>query len=276
MKKTPKSAGNLDQHSEKLQKVLARLGLGSRREIERWISSGRLTINNNLAKLGDRLNKQDIVKLDGRIVRLKNAYEEESRILLYHKPTGEMVTRNDPEGRPTVFERLPKLRGKRWIAVGRLDMNTSGLLIFTTDGEFANHLMHPGSNIEREYAVRLLGKVTPEMIARLKRGVKLEDGVARFDDIQDAGGTGVNHWYHVVLGEGRNREVRRLWESQGLKVSRLIRVRFGSVLLPRGLKLGYFKELEPGEVRTLYHNFSNRSDTVLSRPCYLPPSNTNR
>ncbi len=239
---------------EKLQKVLANMGLGSRREIEGWIENGRLAINDRLAKLGDRLNDQDVVKLDGRVVRISSGFAEEPRILLYHKPTGEMVTRKDPEGRPTVFDKLPQLRGKRWVSIGRLDLNTGGLLIFTTDGEFANHVMHPRTKIEREYAVRLLGKVRQDTIARLLKGVKLEDGMAHFDKIEDAGGTGANHWYHVVLAEGRNREVRRLWESQGLKVSRLIRIRFGPILLPRGLKVGYFKELDKKEVRELYQN----------------------
>lgn len=244
---------------EKLQKVLAQKGLGSRREIETWIDDGRLMINNRLAKLGDRVNTSDVIKLDGRLVFFRKTRDQAPKVLLYHKPIGEIVTQKDPGDRKTVFENLPKLRGKRWVAVGRLDVNTSGLLLFTTDGALANQLMHPASEIEREYAVRLLGKVSPEMITRLKRGVTLEDGMARFDDILDAGGTGANHWYHVILREGRNREVRRLWESQGVKVSRLIRVRFGPIVLPRGLKMGHHREIDKSELQHLLNAIKNRS-----------------
>lgn len=236
---------------EKLQKVLARVGLGSRREIELWIKLGRLTINNLPAKLGDRITLQDKVKLDGRVVRLKASDEIKHRTIMYHKPAGEMCSRNDPEGRPTVFDNLPKIRGKRWISIGRLDFNTSGLLLLTTDGDLANKLMHPSSNIEREYAVRVLGSVGPQTIERLKKGVKLEDGLARFDDIMEAGGEGANHWYHVILREGRNREVRRLFESQNVKVSRLIRVRFGTATLPRFLRFGQSRDLEKKEMDDL-------------------------
>lgn len=238
---------------EKVQKVLANFGLGSRREVERWVEEGRITINNKLATLGDRLHIEDIVKVDGRIVPL-HTQTTDCRVLLYHKPTGQIVSRKDPEGRPSVFDFLPRLRGKRWISVGRLDFNTSGLLLFTTDGELANHLMHPASNIEREYAVRILGEVSPEVLSRLKRGIKLEEGMARFDEIIDAGGTGINHWFHVILKEGRNREVRRLWESQGLKVSRLIRVRFGNITLPRWLRIGKWHEMETEDIEKLIHN----------------------
>lgn len=253
MRKSKDSSRNSNSiaHSEKLQKVLAQKGFGSRREIETWIDAGRLKINNRMAKLGDRVKPDDMIHLDGRLVFLRKHLKQSPKILLYHKPVGEIVTQKDPEGRKTVFENLPKLRGKRWIAVGRLDVNTSGLLLFTTDGSLANQLMHPASQLEREYAVRLLGKVTQEMILRLKRGVRLEDGMASFDDIVDAGGTGVNHWYHVILREGRNREVRRLWESQGVKVSRLIRLRFGPITLPRGLKMGHYRELEKESLQLL-------------------------
>lgn len=236
---------------EKLQKVLARQGLGSRRQIEEWIKAGRITLDQKIAQLGDRLDKHSKVKIDGRLIRIKEPEEIKREVLLYHKPAGELCTRSDPEGRPTVFDHLPRLNGKRWVAIGRLDFNTSGLLLLTTDGELANLLMHPSSNIEREYAVRILGKVSEAALQRLKRGVKLEDGLARFDEIEDAGGEGSNHWYHVILREGRNREVRRLWESQGLTVSRLIRVRFGSVELPRGLRLGRFIEMEEQHINEL-------------------------
>ena len=240
---------------EKLQKVLAAKGLGSRREIEKWILDGRLTINRQPAKIGDRVSIEDTVTLDGRLVRLQNRRESVSqeipKVLLYHKPPGEVCSRKDEEGRPTVFDNLPKIRGKRWVVVGRLDFNTSGLLLFTTDGELANQLMHPSSQIEREYAVRVLGRLSLEAVARLQKGVRLSDGMAAFDTIQDAGGEGANHWYHVVLREGRNREVRRLFESQGMTVSRLIRVRFGNITLPRFLRMGKTQILEKKEVEAL-------------------------
>lgn len=234
--------------TEKLQKVLARMGVGSRRAVEQWIKEGRIRINRQIAKIGDRIALTDTVELDGRCVRLKASEEMRKRVLIYHKPAGEMCSRHDPEGRRTIFETLPPVRGKRWIAVGRLDFNTSGLLLVTTDGELANRLMHPSSNIEREYAVRVTGILSEALIGRFKQGIALEDGVARFDDVWDAGGEGVNHWYHVILREGRNRAVRRMFESQGLRVSRLIRVRFGAIGLPRFLRAGKCKELEKHEV----------------------------
>jgi len=236
---------------EKLQKVLATFGLGSRREIEQWIKAGRIKINDTLAKLGDRISIEDKVKIDDRPVRLKPKEEIKHRVLIYHKPAGEICSRRDDQERPLLFDALPKIRGKRWVLIGRLDFNTSGLLLVTTDGELANRLMHPSFEVEREYAVRVLGKMTQEMALRLKRGVKLEDGMAHFEDIKDAGGEGVNHWYHVILREGRNREVRRLFESQGLKVSRLIRVRFGPIGLPRFLRAGQWKDLDKKEIDTL-------------------------
>lgn len=247
----PKHNNNKNLPDEKLQKVLARIGLGSRREIEFWIKQGRLTINNNLAKLGDRITLQDKVKLDGRLLRLKADDEIRHRTIMYHKPAGEICSRSDTEGRPTIFDNLPSVRGKRWITIGRLDFNTSGLLLLTTDGALANKLMHPSSQIEREYAVRVLGVVKAQSIMRLKNGVKLEDGLASFDEIRDAGGEGANHWYHVILREGRNREVRRLFESQNIKVSRLIRVRFGSVTLPRFLRFKQFRDLEKKDLDAL-------------------------
>jgi len=241
----------LKPNKEKLQKVLARVGLGSRREIEQWISVGRLKVNHVIATLGDRVGLEDKVELDGRLVRLQGEADIPQKVIIYHKPAGEVCSRHDPEGRPSVFDAFPKMRGKRWILIGRLDFNTSGLLLATTDGELANRLMHPSSEIEREYAVRIVGRMDVHVAERLKRGVKLDDGPARFDDIRDAGGEGVNHWYHVILREGRNREVRRLFESQNLKVSRLIRVRFGAVTLPRYLRIAQCKEMDKKEVSEL-------------------------
>lgn len=236
---------------EKLQKVLARAGWGSRRQIERWIEEGRITIDGKPATLGARVTPDQILRVDGRNVPTYS-FEVKPRLLIYHKPVGEVCTRSDPQGRPTVFEKLPKLRGARWINIGRLDYNTSGLLLFTTDGELANRLMHPSHEIEREYAVRVLGKVSDEMLARLKEGVMLDDGPARFDAIIDAGGAGANHWYHVVLKEGRNREVRRLWEAVGVKVSRLMRVRFGPVVLPPHFHTGRTVEMDEEAAGALY------------------------
>ncbi|TGD73459.1 pseudouridine synthase [Mangrovimicrobium sediminis] len=235
---------------EKLQKVLARSGMGSRREMERWIEEGRVTVDGRTATLGDRVESSARIAVDGK--PLTAAPAEEVRCILYHKPTGEVCSRKDPQGRRTVFERLPRLKSGRWISIGRLDFNTSGLLLFTTDGELANKLMHPSSNIEREYMVRVMGEWNEDTLQRLLDGVMLEDGVARFTDIQDGGGDGINHWFYVVLMEGRNREVRRLWESQGLTVSRLKRVRYGEVFIPSRVKQGQWVELEPKEVKSLY------------------------
>ncbi|QEA39011.1 23S rRNA pseudouridine(2605) synthase RluB [Pistricoccus aurantiacus] len=234
--------------SEKLQKVLARAGLGSRREMETAISDGRVKVNGRLATLGDRIEIRDSVTFDGRPVTLKAADDTPRRVLMYNKPEGELCTRKDPEGRRTVFERLPRLKGERWIAIGRLDINTSGLLLFTTDGELANRLMHPSTEIEREYAVRVMGEVKREHVLAMVEGVMLEDGPARFSDVQEFGGEGINTWFHVVIMEGRNREVRRLWESQGLTVSRLKRVRYGSVFLDKRAKAGEWTELTQEEV----------------------------
>lgn len=238
--------------TEKLQKVLARAGKGSRREIEALISQGRVSVNGNVAHLGDRVTGSEQIRVDGHVVETQPQGEIICRVLAYHKPEGEVSTRKDPEGRPTVFDRLPKLQGARWVAVGRLDVNTSGLLLFTTDGELANALMHPSSNIEREYLVRVMGEVGEDLLARLREGVMLEDGMARFTDIQEGGGEGVNRWFYVVLMEGRNREVRRLWESQGLTVSRLKRVRYGDVFIPSRVKQGQWMELEQKDVAVLY------------------------
>lgn len=237
--------------SEKLQKVLARAGLGSRRKAEEWIAAGRVEVNGTVAKLGDRVTGKERILVDGRPVIQPQLQTAKRRVLLYHKPEREISTRSDPEGRPTVFDNLPPLRGQRWVAVGRLDINTSGLLLFTNDGELAHRLLHPSYEIEREYAVRILGEVTDAMLKQLQQGVELEDGKAAFTSIQDAGGTGANHWYHVTLKEGRNRAVRRLWESQGVKVSRLIRVRFAQIQLPRLLPMGRWQEMSLEEINAL-------------------------
>lgn len=201
--------------------------------------------------MGDRLKNGDLLKLNGRIIRWEKYTEQPTQVLIYNKPTGEVVTRNDPEGRPIVFTRLPKLAIGRWIAVGRLDINTQGLLLVTNNGELANRLMHPSTEIDREYAVRILGNVSDETQTRLKQGVALEDGMARFADIQFSGGEGANKWYHITVTEGRNRLVRRLWESQEVTVSRLIRVRYGPVMLPKGLKTHKFHELDGKELKAL-------------------------
>jgi 23S rRNA pseudouridine2605 synthase len=195
---------------EKLQKVLARMGLASRREVEAWIGSGRVKVNGVVATLGVRVDLHDAIAIDGRLIKREEAAENVRRVLIYNKPDGEICTRDDPEGRPTVFDRLPRPKEGRWINIGRLDINTTGLLMFTTDGELANRLMHPSFQMDREYAVRVRGEVDDEMIERLKAGVMLEDGPAKFTDIKEApGGEGFNHWYHCVVMEGRNREVRR-------------------------------------------------------------------
>ncbi|MCG6975285.1 MAG: 23S rRNA pseudouridine(2605) synthase RluB [Acidiferrobacterales bacterium] len=235
---------------EKLQKVLARAGVGSRREMERWIEAGRVSIDGSIATLGDRVLPSQTIRVDGQILRHTDSAPRR-RILVYNKPEGELCTRSDPNGRPTVFEHLPRIQRGRWITVGRLDFNTSGLLLVTNDGELANKLMHPSSEIEREYAVRVQGEVTDAMARQLKQGVELEDGPAKFTSIRDAGGEGSNHWYHVTLSEGRNREVRRMWDVVGARVSRLIRVRFGPVMLPRGLSKGHWEDLDDDAARQL-------------------------
>lgn len=239
---------------ERIQKLLAQAGYGSRREIERWIESGEILVNNQVAELGQQISATDKVVLRGKLLHLESRLRATPKVLLYHKKAGEVCTRNDPEGRPTVFDNLPHLRQGRWVMIGRLDVNTDGLLLFTTDGELANRLMHPSSEVEREYASRVLGEVDAEMLHRLQTGVELEDGPAHFLRIHDAGGEGANHWYHVVLAEGRNREVRRLWESQGVRISRLIRVRYGNISLPRYLRSGYHEELEVRAIRKLYES----------------------
>jgi len=236
---------------EKIQKVLANLGLASRRQIEQWISAGRISVDGKVAKLGDRVTNRAKISVDGRLVKIIPSKSLVIQVILYHKPIGEVCTRSDEKNRKNVFANLPVLQNARWIMVGRLDINTSGLLLFTNNGELANRLMHPSSQIEREYAVRALGKVDKNILDRLLREVQLEDGEAHFDKIKYIGGQGANQWYHVVLHEGRNREVRRLWESQGVTVSRLSRVRFGDVVLPRSLRRGQWMELSRQAVEKL-------------------------
>lgn len=229
--------------TEKLQKVLADAGLGSRREMEALIATGVVTINGDVAKVGDRIRNIDLIRVKGRLVKRNMDQGDAPRVLLYHKPAGEIVSTDDPEGRKSVFDRLPRITSGRWIAVGRLDYNTEGVLLFTNNGELANMLMHPRYRIEREYAVRVQGELTEESKEKLLKGVKLDDGIAAFSSIQDIGGVGSNHWYRVTLAEGRNREVRRTFEAVNLNVSRLIRIRFGAVLLPKDLPRGAKMEL---------------------------------
>lgn len=237
--------------SERIQKVLARAGVGSRRAIEGWIEAGRIQVNGVTASLGDRIAADDRVLLDGKPVQMEWRAEPKFKLLAYYKPEGEICTRSDPEGRKNVFDQLPRLKQGRWVALGRLDINSQGLMLFTTDGELANQLLHPSAGIEREYAVRSRGQLSREAIKTLTSGVQLEDGPARFNAIRDAGGEGSNHWYHVIITEGRQREVRRLFESQGIAVSRLMRVRFGPIELPRGKRPGQFWDLTATELATL-------------------------
>lgn len=237
--------------SERLQKVLAAAGLGSRREMEAWIRAGRVQVNGKPAVLGQSVGPRDRIFVDGKPVRLQLESRRVPRVLLYNKPEGEIVSRSDPQGRPSVFRHLPPMRTAKWLAVGRLDFNSSGLLLFTTSGELANRLMHPRYEVEREYAVRVMGRLTPEQAQRLREGVDIDGTPARFESIEDRGGEGANHWYHVVLREGRNREVRRMFEAVGLLVSRLIRVRYGSLRLPPRLRRGRFVELTRDEVSAL-------------------------
>jgi 23S rRNA pseudouridine2605 synthase len=236
--------------AERIQKVLARSGLGSRRQLEKAIKMAQIYINGKLAELGNRVKDGDIISWKNRKWIIEGK-PQEFKIIMYNKPLGEICTRKDEKGRPTVFDNLPELKGQRWINIGRLDINTTGLLLFTTDGEFANHMMHPSTQIDREYACRVFGEVDQIKLDNLRHGVELEDGKAKFNDIQAAGAGEANQWFHVVLLEGKNREVRRLWESQDLKVSRLKRVRFGGVFLPKKLRMGQHQELTQGETNIL-------------------------
>lgn len=235
---------------EKLHKVLAQAGLGSRRAMEERIRAGEVTVNGRVATIGDRVVAEDQIRVGGQPLR-RSAAGQSPRVLIYHKPEGEIVSNDDPQGRPTVFQKLPPARGGKWLAIGRLDFNTSGLLIFTTSGDLANRMMHPRFEVEREYAVRVLGTVHPAALDALRAGVRLDDGVARFEHLEEEGGEGANRWFRVLLREGRNRIVRRLFESQGLTVSRLMRVRFGAVALPPQLKRGQFIELTRDDVERL-------------------------
>ena len=247
----PEATEDGTQTSQKLQKVLAAAGMGSRREMEDWISQGRVTVNGEIAILGARVDAQDRILIDRRPVRWPFDEAALPRVLIYHKPEGEIVTRDDPKARKTVFESLPHVKNGKWIAIGRLDYNTEGLLIFTTDGALANRLMHPGFAVEREYAVRIMGELTREHMVALTTGVTLDDGEARFERIMEEGGDNANRWYRVVLREGRNREVRRMFAAVGMMVSRLIRVRFGMVNLPARVKRGQMLELELSQVAAL-------------------------
>lgn len=236
---------------ERIQKVLSHLGLGSRRQIDKLLCEGRIQVNGKEAKPGDQLKGTEKVSIDGKLVRLPR-HTLKPKLLMYHKPIGLVSTRSDPEGRPTVFNQLPKLQQGRWIGIGRLDINTSGLLLFTTNGELANRLMHPSFELEREYAVRVRGEVTAEKIKALTSGIELEDGEARFNQLTDGGGQGTNHWYHVTLREGRNREVRRLWEAVDVEVSRLVRVRYHDFTLPKWLKPGKTRFFDDDVVTRLF------------------------
>ncbi len=251
---------------ERIQKLLSRAGYGSRREIERWVEAGEITVNGKTASTGQAVDETDKIILRGQLLHLANKLKAKPQVLLYHKKAGEICTRKDPEGRPTVFDKLPKISSGRWIQVGRLDINTDGLILFTTDGELANRLMHPSYEIEREYAVRILGDVSETAIKNLTDGVVLEDGEAKFTRIKFAGGEGANKWYHVILNEGRNREVRRLWETQDVTVSRLIRIRYANITLERSLHGGQYHTLAIRGLRSLY----TQVGLTLDEDYYVP------
>lgn len=244
-----------EDDAPKLHKVLAEAGLGSRRDMEELIIAGRVSVNGEPAHIGQRILPTDAVRINGKLIQRKVNNNKPPRVLVYHKPAGEIVSHDDPEGRPSVFDRLPTMKTGKWLAVGRLDFNTEGLLLFTTSGDLANRLMHPRYNIDREYAVRTLGELEEGMRQKLLAGVELDDGLASFSKIQDGGGEGINRWYRVVIGEGRNREVRRMFEAVGLTVSRLIRTRYGAMTLPTGLKRGRWEELQENDVRALLAAF---------------------
>lgn len=262
------SASVAEPVGEKLQKVLAEAGLGSRREMERWISSGRVAVNDEPAHLGQRVGLDARIAVDGRFLRprIRKGVEQSAvaRVLLYNKPIGEVCTRKDPEGRKTIFDHLPELGRGRWISIGRLDIATGGLLLLTTDGTLANRMMHPSTGLDREYAVRVNGTLTDEQSEALLSGIEDEGEVLAFSDIQYYNGRGTNHWYHVVLMEGKNREIRRLFESCGLTVSRLKRVRFGPVVLPSRLLRGKYEKLSEYDMRGLYELLKLPQPTLLS------------
>ena len=241
----------------RIHKILADHGIGSRRGIESLIKQSKVKVNGELATLGQLVSEHDIFEVEGRTVRLSKKDPSKKRILMYNKKVGEISSRNDPDHKKTIFDSLPKLKSGRWVSVGRLDINTSGLILFTNDGSLANHLMHPSSNIEREYIARVHGQVTDQILNNLMKGVKLDDGFAKFTDVQGGRKGNTNQWFAMVIMEGRTREVRRLWESQGLEISRLKRVRYGSLFLPASLKQGAFKELSKSEISALEHQVTD-------------------
>ena len=250
---------------ERIQKVLAHQGVASRRQVDAMLQQGRITVDGKTAKPGDQIDGREKIALDGKLIRIAK-FESSPKLLMYHKPVGEVCTRADPEGRDSVFRNLPGLSQGRWVSIGRLDINTSGLILFTNQGELANRLMHPSYEIEREYAVRVHGTVSTEMLQQLKQGVELDDGLARFEEIIDSGGEATNHWYHVILKEGKNREVRRLWEAVGVEVSRLMRVRYDSFSLPKWLKPGKYRFLDDAVIKRLYQKLElEYSGPVKSR-----------
>jgi len=243
--------------NDKLQKLLAHAGYGSRREIEAWISDGRITVNGKRAKLGDRASASDVVLIDGKKTMLGAQQRETIKALIYHKPEGQICTRKDPKGRPTIFENLPSLPGGRWVAVGRLDINTSGLILFTNNGELANKLMHPSTGIEREYLVRIRGQASEQTIEKLTReGVEIDGKPAKFDSVlpADMSEEGTNHWYRVIIREGRYREVRRMWDAVGHTVSRLKRIRYGTIRLTRDVKRGQHIKVAPMQLEKLVNS----------------------
>ena len=241
----------------RIHKILADHGIGSRRGIESLIKQRKVKVNGELATLGQLVSEHDIFEVEGRTVRLSKKDPSKKRILIYNKKVGEISSRNDPDHKKTIFDSLPKLKSGRWVSVGRLDINTSGLILFTNDGSLANQLMHPSSNIEREYIARVHGQVTDQILNNLMKGVKLDDGFAKFTDVQGGRKGNTNQWFAMVIMEGRTREVRRLWESQGLEISRLKRVRYGSLFLPASLKQGAFKELSKSEISALEHQVTD-------------------
>ena len=241
----------------RIHKILADHGIGSRRGIESLIKQRKVKVNGGLATLGQLVSEHDIFEVEGRTVRLSKKDPSKKRILMYNKKVGEISSRNDPDHKKTIFDSLPKLKSGRWVSIGRLDINTSGLILFTNDGSLANQCMHPSSNREREYIARVHGQVTDQILNNLMKGVKLEDGFAKFTDVQGGRKGNTNQWFAMVIMEGRTREVRRLWESQGLEISRLKRVRYGSLFLPASLKQGAFKELSKSEISALEHQVTD-------------------